>query len=81
MRKQLPYLNEGPRSTNWLTERVVKQYYTFATYITFLIQAGFTIGVLIEWGLDKEQADKLWQLADHRNRARLLSLKATKPER
>ncbi|KAN0096001.1 methyl transferase [Hyaloscypha variabilis] len=40
------YLNEGPRSTNWLAEGVIKQHHSFATYITFLIQAGFAIGAL-----------------------------------
>jgi len=48
------YLNEGPRSTNWLAEDVIKQHHTFATYVTLLIQAGFSIGAVIEWGPDKE---------------------------
>jgi ubiquinone/menaquinone biosynthesis C-methylase UbiE len=72
------YLLEGPRSTNWLTEGVIKQHRTFATYINFLIRAGFAIGYVIEWGPNKEQVEKSWQLADHRNRPRFLIVKATK---
>lgn len=73
------YLFEGQRCTNWLTEGVIKQHHTFATYINFLIEAGFAIGYVVEWGPNKEQAERSWQLADHRNRPRFLILKATKP--
>jgi hypothetical protein len=55
------YLFEGLRSTNWWTERVIKQHHTFATYITFLTRPGFAIGYVIEWGLNKEQAKNSWQ--------------------
>ncbi|PMD64557.1 uncharacterized protein K444DRAFT_625807 [Hyaloscypha bicolor E] len=55
------YLLEGPRSTNWWTEGVIKQHHTFATYINFLTQPGFAIGYVIEWGLNKEQAKNSWQ--------------------
>jgi ubiquinone/menaquinone biosynthesis C-methylase UbiE len=36
------YLDEGPRSTDWLAKGVVKQHRTVATYINMLIQIGFT---------------------------------------
>jgi ubiquinone/menaquinone biosynthesis C-methylase UbiE len=75
------YLREGPRCTNWLTEGVIKQHHTFATYINLLIEAGFVVGYVIEWGPNKEQAEKSWQLADHRNRPRFLIIKASKPMR
>jgi hypothetical protein len=55
------YLLEGQIPTNWWTEGVIKQDHTFAIYITFLAQTGFTIGCVIEWGLNKEQAKNSWQ--------------------
>ncbi len=37
------YLDEGPRSTDWLTAGVVKQHRTIATYLNLLIASGFTL--------------------------------------
>ncbi len=37
------YLDEGPRSTDWLAKGVVKQHRTLATYINMLIQIGFVM--------------------------------------
>jgi SAM-dependent methyltransferase len=49
------YLNEGPRSTDWLAKGVVKQHRTVATYLNLLIEAGFTITRVVEWGPGPEQ--------------------------
>jgi len=49
------YLNEGPRSTNWLAKGVIKQHRTLATYINMLIRVGFVISYVEEWGPTDEQ--------------------------
>jgi SAM-dependent methyltransferase len=49
------YLSEGPRSTDWLAKGVVKQHRTVATYLNLLIEAGFTITRIVEWGPSPEQ--------------------------
>ena len=37
------YLEEGPRSTDWLARGVIKQHRTLATYINILLRLGFSI--------------------------------------
>ncbi|TMJ30521.1 MAG: class I SAM-dependent methyltransferase, partial [Alphaproteobacteria bacterium] len=49
------YLDEGPRTTDWLTEGVVKQHRTLATYLNLLIAAGFAIRRVEEWGPTREE--------------------------
>lgn len=44
------YLVEGPRTTAWLAAGVVKQHRTTATYVRRLIEAGFVLTHLEEWG-------------------------------
>ncbi|OAI43889.1 SAM-dependent methyltransferase [bacterium SCGC AG-212-C10] len=44
------YLHEGPRTTNWLAEGVVKQHRTIGTYVRLLQEAGFTVTWIEEWG-------------------------------
>jgi SAM-dependent methyltransferase len=44
------YLDEGPRTTDWLAPGVVKQHRTTATYVGALIDAGFGLTHLVEWG-------------------------------
>ena len=43
------YAIEGPRTTNWLTEGVVKQHRTLGTTLNALIDSGFTICHVQEW--------------------------------
>ncbi len=43
------YLDEGPRSTDWLAKGVIKQHRTLATYINTLLQSGFAISHVEEW--------------------------------
>ena len=43
------YLDEGPRTTNWLAEGVVKQHRTIATHVNTLVRAGFTVTRMEEW--------------------------------
>lgn len=49
------YLDEGPRTTDWLTKGVVKQHRTMATYLNMLIRIGFDIAHVEEWGPTPEQ--------------------------
>ncbi len=44
------YLEEGPRSTDWLAKGVVKQHRAIATYLNQLIASGFALEHLEEWG-------------------------------
>jgi SAM-dependent methyltransferase len=49
------YLSEGPRSTDWLAKGVVKQHRTVASYLNLLVEAGFTVARVVEWGPSPEQ--------------------------
>jgi SAM-dependent methyltransferase len=44
------YLEEGPRSTDWLAKGVVKQHRTVATYLNLLLRRGFALRHVEEWG-------------------------------
>jgi hypothetical protein len=62
------YLVEGPRSTDWLAQGVIKQHRTLATYINMLLRLGFTLGHLEEWGPSPRQIASRPELADERQR-------------
>ncbi len=49
------YLDEGPRSTDWLAKGVIKQHRTVATYLNLLIRLGFAYRHVEEWGPTEEQ--------------------------
>jgi SAM-dependent methyltransferase len=49
------YLEEGPRSTDWLAKGVIKQHRTLATYVNMLLRIGFVITHIEEWGPTQEQ--------------------------
>lgn len=62
------YLEEGPRSTDWLAKGVIKQHRTIATYLNMLLGLGFILTRVEEWGPTPEQiaAKPIW--ADERRR-------------
>jgi ubiquinone/menaquinone biosynthesis C-methylase UbiE len=62
------YLNEGPRSTDWLAKGVIKQHRTLATYLNMLLRLGFTLRHVEEWGPTQEQIAVHPQWADERQR-------------
>jgi ubiquinone/menaquinone biosynthesis C-methylase UbiE len=62
------YLNEGPRSTDWLAKGVIKQHRTLATYLNMLLRRGFTLCHVEEWGPTEEQIAAHPQWADERQR-------------
>jgi SAM-dependent methyltransferase len=72
------YLDEGPRTTDWLAPGVVKQHRTIATYLTLLLAAGFTLSHLDEWGPSPAQIAALPPLADERQRPPFLLVAATR---
>jgi SAM-dependent methyltransferase len=43
------YLVEGPRTTDWIANGVVKQHRLIGTYVMLLLAAGFTLTHLEEW--------------------------------
>jgi SAM-dependent methyltransferase len=49
------YLEEGPRTTDWLAKGVIKQHRTLATYINMLLRVGFAVGHVEEWGPTQQQ--------------------------
>jgi SAM-dependent methyltransferase len=75
------YLDEGPRSTDWLAKGVIKQHRTLATYVNMLIGVGFAISHIEEWGPTEEQiaAEPGW--ADERHRPPFLIVAATSRQR
>jgi SAM-dependent methyltransferase len=74
------YLAEGPRTTNWLAPGVIKQHRTIGTYLGLLLQLGFTIGHVEEWGPTDAQIAAWPALADERQRPPFLIVSARKPE-
>lgn len=73
------YLSEGPRTTNWFAEGVIKQHRTIATYITILLEAGFTLSDVDEWGPSAEQIETNPSWVENRERPMFLLMKAVKP--
>jgi SAM-dependent methyltransferase len=74
------YLDEGPRSTDWLAKGVIKQHRTLATYVNVLIRAGFAIRHVEEWGPTVEQIAENPGWADERQRPPFLLMAAEKPD-
>lgn len=62
------YLDEGPRSTDWLAKGVIKQHRTIGTYVNLLIRSGFAISDINEWGPSKEQIASRPEWANERQR-------------
>jgi ubiquinone/menaquinone biosynthesis C-methylase UbiE len=73
------YLDEGPRTTNWLAPGVIRHHRTIATTVNLLLQAGFAISHLEEWGPSEAQIEAQPSLADERHRPPFLIVAARKP--
>jgi SAM-dependent methyltransferase len=72
------HLDEGPRSTDWLTKGVIKQHRTLATYINMLTGLGFAISHVEEWGPTEEQVRSWPNLADDHQRPPFLLVAANR---
>ena len=70
------YLDEGPRSTDWLAKGVIKQHRTLATYLNLLLGLGFTLAHIEEWGPTREQIAAQPKLCDERRRPPFLLVAA-----
>ena len=70
------YLDEGPRSTDWLTKGVIKQHRTLATYLNMLLRCGFAISHVEEWGPTAAQIAAQPDLAGERQRPPFLLVAA-----
>jgi len=62
------YLREGPRVTDWLTTGVVKQHRTIASYVSGLLEHGFQLTHLEEWGPNAAQIAEHPEWADELHR-------------
>jgi SAM-dependent methyltransferase len=70
------YLDEGPRSTDWLAPGVVKQHRTIGTYLNTLIDAGFMITHVEEWAPTAAQIAQQPTWANERERPPFLIVAA-----
>jgi SAM-dependent methyltransferase len=70
------YSVEGPRTTNWLADGVVKQHRTIGTTLNLLIRCGFTIAHVEEWSPTDEQIAAKPELVDERERPMFLLVAA-----
>ncbi|MCW5746818.1 MAG: class I SAM-dependent methyltransferase [Alphaproteobacteria bacterium] len=73
------YLDEGPRSTDWLAKGVIKQHRTLATYLNMLIGCGFALVHVEEWGPTAAQIASQPAWADERQRPPFLLVAAERP--
>jgi SAM-dependent methyltransferase len=74
-RKRWPvdsYQQQGPRVSDWLAPGVIKQHRTIGTTINTLLQAGFQLEHVEEWGPSDEQVALQPALAEERERPMLL---------
>jgi SAM-dependent methyltransferase len=72
------YLDEGPRTTDWLAPGVVKQHRTLGTYLNLLIGAGFRIDHVEEWGPTAAQIEAHPEWSVERDRPPFLLVAATR---
>lgn len=73
------YQQEGQRISNWLAEGVIKQHRMLGTYINLLVQQGFTIRYLNEWGPSAQQIADNLALDEEKERPMIFILAVQKP--
>ena len=72
------YLVEGPRMRSWFVDGVIKEHRTIATYANTVIDAGFRLDRIVEWGPTAEEVLARPELTDDRHRPWFLLLRATR---
>lgn len=70
------YQIEGPRVTNWLADGVIKQHRTLGTLLNLLIQAGFALSHIEEWGPSEADLMARPELAEEQERPMILLVSA-----
>jgi hypothetical protein len=73
------YQAEGRRVTNWLGEGVIKQHRMIGTYLNLLIEHGFIITHVEEWGPTPQQIVENPSLDEEKERPMILLISAQKP--
>ncbi|MFI8416672.1 class I SAM-dependent methyltransferase [Serratia sp. NPDC078593] len=73
------YQQEGERISNWLAEGVIKQHRMLGSYINLLIQEGFVVTYLNEWGPSAQQIRENPALDEEKERPMIFILAAQKP--
>lgn len=73
------YQQEGKRISNWLAAGVIKQHRMLGTYINLLVQQGFTVRYLNEWGPSTQQIAANPALDEEKERPMIFILAAQKP--
>jgi SAM-dependent methyltransferase len=72
------YQVEGPRSTDWLSEGVIKQHRTLGTLLNLLIDNGFNLDHINEWGPSAQDLSNHPSLADEVHRPMMLIVAASR---
>lgn len=70
------YLDEGPRSVDWLVDGVAKEHRTIATYLNVLADTGYAVRRVEEWGPSVQQIREHPGWAIERNRPYFLLVAA-----
>lgn len=70
------YQDEGERRTDWLAEGVIKYHRTLGSLLNAVIDAGFAIRHVEDWGPSAAQVEALPALAEERERPMLLLVAA-----
>lgn len=74
------YQAEGKRITNWFADGVIKQHRMLGTYINMLVQQGFVIQYLNEWGPTAEQIKDCPWLDEEKERPMIFIASVMKPK-
>jgi hypothetical protein len=74
------YLTEGPRTTNWFAEGVIKYHKKLDTFVSLLLEEGFVLSDLDEWGPSDEHLNVHPDWIANRERPMFLIVKAVKPQ-
>ncbi len=72
------YQVEGQRTTHWLSDGVIKQHRTLGTLVNLLIDSGFNLDRLIEWGPSAQDLTERPALADEVHRPMMLIVAASR---
>ncbi|SMB44604.1 Methyltransferase type 11 (fragment) [Serratia proteamaculans] len=73
------YQQEGQWISNWLAEGVIKQHRMLGSYVNLLVQQGFVVTYLNEWGPSAQQIAENPALDEEQERPMIFILAAHKP--
>ena len=73
------YQDEGRRVTDWIVKGVVKYHRTLGTWLNMMMEAGFSLVRVDEWGPAGAQVEACPSLAEERERPMLLLVSARRP--